>query len=491
MSIKSQKAIDEIFKKFQPKTETINLFVISKYDFEMEPYYQRNVVWEQPYQTTLINSIMRNIPINAIHLVVEPQADGGEKFIVLDGKQRLTAIQSFMNNEIQIKISFKDYPEKEFKYKEILSISEDKTDARNNQAKKIINDFTSYSIMVVKWPSMTLQEQSKIFDVINMSKELTKDERFLAKYFYSKVFTKFFMDNYFPSLSEKSSSKKDKRSKDLIWGLRLLYIMFDGADGVDSGKFRPNIERIHKVSYDLGFENFAKQLHFKIEKYISDYSKTLVDSFESKSEMDKMLSVFKWSTSLKEMSKFLEDVGNKIIPTKISGANNISGWILTYFTAFIISKYSENIITHNSFTTDLEKYKKFFASYLEWIKEPGLRDERTRRFSDKQTFGNHINKLNSLFKELGLDYGIKYPKPDVIDELHATVNSFGKCEVCKTQLSNENIQIDHLKPASLNSDPGTYGALCKECNRRKSDNNLNSLNEIANYIDKKSSEIKQ
>lgn len=92
-------------KKLQRNATTISIASfheqnqLEKYNFE--PPYQRRSVWTDEKQSYFIDSILRNFPIPAIFLHRKIDADTGRTtFDVIDGKQRLTAIARFINNEI-------------------------------------------------------------------------------------------------------------------------------------------------------------------------------------------------------------------------------------------------------------------------------------------------------------------------------------------------------------------------------------------------------
>jgi hypothetical protein len=92
-------------KKLQRNATTISIASFheqnqaKKYNFE--PPYQRRSVWTDEKQSYFIDSILRNFPIPPIFLHRKIDADTGTTtFDVIDGKQRLTAIARFINNEI-------------------------------------------------------------------------------------------------------------------------------------------------------------------------------------------------------------------------------------------------------------------------------------------------------------------------------------------------------------------------------------------------------
>lgn len=84
--------ISEFYERYQLK----------KYNFNPE-YQRRGDVWSDEKQSFLIDSILKNYPMPPIflHQVIEPQT-GATKYNVIDGKQRLSAILKFINNEVDL-----------------------------------------------------------------------------------------------------------------------------------------------------------------------------------------------------------------------------------------------------------------------------------------------------------------------------------------------------------------------------------------------------
>ncbi|KAF9220655.1 hypothetical protein BS17DRAFT_713659 [Gyrodon lividus] len=72
---------------------------------DLDPEYQRDVVWHEEKQSGLIDSILRNYYIPPIIFAVSFQDDGSELRTCIDGKQRLTSIQRFTNEKLWFKPS--------------------------------------------------------------------------------------------------------------------------------------------------------------------------------------------------------------------------------------------------------------------------------------------------------------------------------------------------------------------------------------------------
>lgn len=92
-----------------------------KYDFDVFlPKYginlQRPYVWEHCQQQEFILSVLQEKPLDSI-ILVQHNSDRERKNTinyVIDGKQRLTTIQKFVNNEFSISVDGKEYYFKDF-----------------------------------------------------------------------------------------------------------------------------------------------------------------------------------------------------------------------------------------------------------------------------------------------------------------------------------------------------------------------------------------
>lgn len=72
---------------------------LRKYNYE--PPYQRHSIWSEEKQSFFIDSLLRNYPVPPIFLHKKiDDITGKQTFDVIDGKQRLTSIKKFLNNDI-------------------------------------------------------------------------------------------------------------------------------------------------------------------------------------------------------------------------------------------------------------------------------------------------------------------------------------------------------------------------------------------------------
>jgi len=80
--------------------------MVSKGAIDLQPHYQRRARWKEDKQSALIESFLLNVPVPPIYL----SEDDFGSYSVIDGKQRLTAVHSFMTNTLRLK-ELRDFPE--------------------------------------------------------------------------------------------------------------------------------------------------------------------------------------------------------------------------------------------------------------------------------------------------------------------------------------------------------------------------------------------
>ncbi|KAG2018750.1 hypothetical protein CC2G_008144 [Coprinopsis cinerea AmutBmut pab1-1] len=69
-------------------------------EINLDAEYQRDVVWPDAKQISLIDSIYRNFYVPPVIFATKTHDDGSETKICIDGKQRLTSIRRFMDGLI-------------------------------------------------------------------------------------------------------------------------------------------------------------------------------------------------------------------------------------------------------------------------------------------------------------------------------------------------------------------------------------------------------
>ncbi|KAJ6566818.1 hypothetical protein B0H19DRAFT_1258003 [Mycena capillaripes] len=141
-------------------------------DIDLEPEYQREVVWPESKQIGIIDSIYRNFYVPPVIFAVNVDDDGTETRTCIDGKQRLTSIYRFVEGLI---------PHKD-------SLTGDKFWYRDNPAhstrgvKKILPEryrrmFDNRAVVCVEYQDLTDADEREIFQRVQLGVALTPAEK--------------------------------------------------------------------------------------------------------------------------------------------------------------------------------------------------------------------------------------------------------------------------------------------------------------------------
>ncbi|KAF9782462.1 hypothetical protein BJ322DRAFT_1212853 [Thelephora terrestris] len=139
---------------------------------DLDPEYQRDVVWPEAKQVGLIDSIFHNFYIPPIIFCVRSEEDGTEKRTCIDGKQRLTSIHRFFLGLICFKDSFTN---QKHWYKQMKG----KT-ARKLLPDKYRNLFENKTIVCIEYEGLNDDQEREMFQRVQMGMALTPAERLQA-----------------------------------------------------------------------------------------------------------------------------------------------------------------------------------------------------------------------------------------------------------------------------------------------------------------------
>jgi len=92
--------IDTLLIRNESRTVFDVLRRIEKNTFVMAPEFQRDFIWSEDQQSKLIESVLMRIPLPVFYLAEDAQG----KMWVVDGLQRFSTFQRFVNNELQLKL---------------------------------------------------------------------------------------------------------------------------------------------------------------------------------------------------------------------------------------------------------------------------------------------------------------------------------------------------------------------------------------------------
>ena len=92
--------IDTLLIRNENRTVHDVLRRIEKGSFVMNPDFQRDFIWLEDKQSKLIESVLMRIPLPVFYLGEDEKG----RMVVVDGLQRLSTFQRFVNNEFQLKL---------------------------------------------------------------------------------------------------------------------------------------------------------------------------------------------------------------------------------------------------------------------------------------------------------------------------------------------------------------------------------------------------
>lgn len=92
--------IDTLLIRNENRTVHDILRRIEKGSFIMDPEFQREFIWPEDKQSKLIESVLMRIPLPVFYLAEDKEG----RMIVVDGLQRLSTFQRFVNNELKLKL---------------------------------------------------------------------------------------------------------------------------------------------------------------------------------------------------------------------------------------------------------------------------------------------------------------------------------------------------------------------------------------------------
>jgi hypothetical protein len=137
---------------------------INRAELDLQPNFQRGEIWDRKRRQRLIDTILREWYVPAIHIVVDP--DGNES--VLDGQQRLATVRSFFADEISVDGQIEPVDET------IQSLDGLKYSELPDSVRRSVNRFT---IQTIALRDYNPQEPNELFFRLNQAYNLTPPEK--------------------------------------------------------------------------------------------------------------------------------------------------------------------------------------------------------------------------------------------------------------------------------------------------------------------------
>lgn len=156
----------------------------------LDPKYQRNVIWQPDKKTAFIESLFMGITIPPVYVVEIPGKNMLEqnKYEVVDGKQRLSTINSFITNDLRLHEKKLDYFKDMFSNKNFSEIQAEYEEETNEMLSSVLDvyvitanspEFTKYDIFARLNQGAEKLKVNEIRKAIYRSDELIKIEKYI------------------------------------------------------------------------------------------------------------------------------------------------------------------------------------------------------------------------------------------------------------------------------------------------------------------------
>ena len=293
-----------MFESNSESVSVLNLYKdVIQNKININPKYQRGIVWDLEKKKSFIDSIVMGIVPNNIIFNV---SDETEKWTCIDGKQRLTSIIEFIRNEFNVlsESMFLYYNDKH----------------RKSFTPKKRSQFNRRKLMTVTYLNLDYRNQLEIFSRIQNGLKLTFGE-IIPSYFLQETDADLyvdFCDNEYDDIKKFVSNSKNRRSH-FVMIARLLYVsnitIFEYPKKNSIIRYIKSIESLEKeivnyqrsikiMRYIINDERFPKLLLFQfillyylIHNYI--VKKNILDFEQIKSNVlkfSKLITRFKNET---------------------------------------------------------------------------------------------------------------------------------------------------------------------------------------------------
>ncbi|RKI31044.1 DUF262 domain-containing protein [bacterium 1xD8-6] len=337
-------------------SEFYDNYILKKYNFDAS-YQRKSDVWAEDKKSFLIDSILKNYPIPAIFMRPIVDNNGKTKYDIVDGKQRLQAIISFIEEDIPLTTYF---AEDRFLDEQSRNLAENIAGKKFEDIKKekgsgdYVKQFWTYTLQIEYLYEDDLDLVSSVFDRLNRNGEpLNPQELRNAKYSTTPLLKLIKELSNISFLKDKRERLKIERMEDEEFVSELLFLVLN-RKALDS---KPAVLEAQYEKYKDDMEILgkgAKEFNRVIE---------FMESLELDYENNKRLC---WTTHLYTLFSFCwYCVNNDIEAEKVKNS--------------VLNFYNEYFSRNTKYTGYLKEYKDAASS-------------RTRSASQKN------NRMNALLK---------------------------------------------------------------------------------------------
>lgn len=178
----------------------------------LEPEYQRNDIWDFGKKTAFIESLYMGIIIPPIYVVEVPSEDilSGNRYEVVDGKQRLSTINQFISNKLKLKTKNLEYYADIFGDKTFIELKEQYQQDTTEMLSSVLDVY----VITANSPEFTKYD---IFSRLNKGSEKLKVNEIrkaIYRSYLTRIINEFVADNQNKDEYKNVFSKNDTKRYD-------------------------------------------------------------------------------------------------------------------------------------------------------------------------------------------------------------------------------------------------------------------------------------
>ena len=234
-------------------------------NIDLNPLYQRDVVWNSDKQSKFIESVMLGIiPMNCTFNINKNNNDDSDemKITCIDGKQRLTSLKRFYNNEIYVEIDGVRY----FFNKKPSNLEYD-AEEFNSMQRSI---FKNAQIPVSIYQNLSFDQEIELFSRLQNGMATSCGERITSQ-ITDKILCKSFNELCGMISSKINKFAKEDRKENCILVAQLLYIVSNNSFGsLTNTKVKDFIKKMFTKENDKKIKELTKNLSNAVNNIFTD-----------------------------------------------------------------------------------------------------------------------------------------------------------------------------------------------------------------------------
>lgn len=344
----------------------------------LDPPYQRKGCWNPEQKKTFIASTFNSMALPPLYLI-KRKTGKSDKFIfdALDGKQRMTSLQEFVENKFKIDVKFFDESDPQmYSHAGQYSYQQIQEDDRFFDLR---DKFRKHKIQVVEFAYMDTEDARKIFNALNNGSPLSTDEKIYSPNYMARVLLEELFNRVFGKVSAlfSKSVQTGARFKN-IRPIHELLVLTSGC------KF--DEEPMARSLHTKAMEQSANDLHNKLRDLAWDFESPVTDDLLEALNIKN--SVKRLTILCDEMYEFLKDR-----PTVATGEGGKYRHTRTIIdpVGFLYSLGNK---------LDLEQMRSAkFATWLDSFDEEKGKRNFKMQTSDRKTMIGKFEIMNELWRK--------------------------------------------------------------------------------------------